>query len=135
MVTVAENNPEKLFSFSKEIQYSFAESRIFNHFRQRNPIFFCRISIFRSLRLELKDGIYCPFHSCVGCANVIDENMKNLMEKYINDETQVEFLPVKAHSEEYGEKQYFILHFLKVHDVIDTEHTVYAPFRRPSRHS
>ena len=67
-----------------------------------------------SLRLELKDGMYCPFHCCVGCANVIDENMKNLMEKYINDETQVEFLPVKAHSDEYGEKQYFILHFLKI---------------------
>ena len=30
MVTVAENNPEKLFSFGKEIQYSFAESQIFD---------------------------------------------------------------------------------------------------------
>ena len=38
------------------------------------------------------------------------------MAKYIDDETQVEFLPVKAHSEEYGEKQYYILHFLKIHD-------------------
>ena len=80
----------------------------------------------QSLRLELKDGIYCPFHCCVGCANVINEEMKNLMEKYIDNETQVEFLPVKAHSDEYGEKQYYILHFLKIHDVIDTEHTVYS---------
>lgn len=79
-----------------------------------------------SLRLELKDGIYCPFHKCVGCANVIDEDMKTLMEQYVDDETMVEFLPVKAHSEKYGEKQYYILHFLEIHDVIDTEHTVYS---------
>lgn len=81
---------------------------------------------YESLRLELKDGIYCSFHNCVGCANVIDEELKDLMEKYVDDETQVEFLPVKAYSAEYGEKQYYILHFLKIHDVIDVEHTVYS---------
>lgn len=80
----------------------------------------------QSLRLEHKDGVYCPFHNCVGTANVIDEEMKKVMEQYVNDETQVEFLPVMAHSEEYGDKQYYILHFLKIHDVIDTEHSVYA---------
>lgn len=78
-----------------------------------------------TLRLELKDGKYCSFHSCVGNANIVDEEMKILLEKYIDSETDVEFLPVMVHSEEYGDKQYYILHFLKIHDVIDEEHSVY----------
>ena len=79
----------------------------------------------KSLSFELKDGIYCPFHHCVGTVNIVDEDMKGIMEKYVDEDTQVEFLPVKAHSSEYGDKQYYILHFLKIHDVIDEEHTVY----------
>ncbi len=37
-----------------------------------------------TLRLELKDGKYCSFHSCVGNANIVDEEMKILLEKYVD---------------------------------------------------
>ena len=78
-----------------------------------------------TLSLYLKDGKYCSFHRCVGGGNLVDEELKTLFEKYIDSETDVEFLPVMVHSEEYGDKQYYILHFLKIHDVIDEEHSVY----------
>lgn len=31
------------------------------------------------------------------------------------------------HSKEYGDRQYYIVHFTKIYDVIDKEHTVYGP--------
>ena len=83
------------------------------------------IKDWQSLRFELRDGMYCHFHDCVGTVNIVDDELKTLFEKYIDSETDVEFLPVMVHSEEYGDKQYYILHFLKIHDVIDEEHSVY----------
>lgn len=80
----------------------------------------------RNLVVELKYGMYKPFHMCTGGANMVDEDLKNLLQSFIGDTKDVEFLPVKAVSEEYGDKQYYILHFTKIFDVIDYEHTVYA---------
>jgi hypothetical protein len=88
------------------------------------------VNNWQSLKLELRDGIYCHYHMCIGGANLVDDEMKRLFEQYITEDTQIEFLPVQVYSEIYGEKRYYILHFKKIHDVLDLEHTVYSYNRR-----
>lgn len=81
----------------------------------------------RSLVVELRDGKYSPFHMCIGGANMVSEELKELLESYIEDKDSIEFLPVKAVSEKYGDRTYYIMHFTKVFDVIDRDKTVYVP--------
>lgn len=78
-----------------------------------------------SLVLTLKDGPYCPFNDCVGSANVVTEELKELIQSFVPQDYDVEFLPVKVKSEEYGDKLCYILHFTKIFDVIDRENTIY----------
>jgi len=42
-----------------------------------------------------------------------------------NDEN-LEFLPVKAVSTEYGDRDFYIMHFKVIYDVIDTVKTIYV---------
>lgn len=79
-----------------------------------------------SLIVELKEGAYRPFHMCTGGANLVNEELKILMESYITPESNIEFLPIKAISKEYGNKTYYIIHFKKIHDVIDKTNTIYV---------
>ena len=82
----------------------------------------------KSLIVELKYGEYCPYHMCIGGANMVSEELKNLLESFIQpDNDDIEFLPIKARSKEYGNRIYYILHFKKIFDVIDKENTVYVP--------
>ena len=78
-----------------------------------------------TLAFELRDGEYAHFHMCVGGANAVSEELKTLFEQYCQDNPYIEFLPVKANSDKYGEKQYYIMHFKVICDVIDKEHTAY----------
>lgn len=78
-----------------------------------------------SLELTLKDGSYSPFNNCVGSANVVTEELKDLIQSFIPSDYEVEFLPVKVTSEEYGDKLCYIMHFTKIFDVIDKENTIY----------
>ena len=57
-----------------------------------------------SLVVELKDGIYRPFQLCVGGANMVNQDLKDLLQSFIG----------------YGE------HFKKIFDVIDTKNTLYV---------
>ena len=75
---------------------------------------------------ELKGGEYCPYLMGPWAVNLVDEDLKTLLEEYAEKE-YVEFLPVMIHSEQYGDRQYYIVHFTKIYDVIDKEHTVYGP--------
>ena len=79
-----------------------------------------------SLTVELKDGSYRPFHMCIGGANLVSQEMKELFETFIENNADIEFLPVKAESEIYGNKIYYIMHFKKVFDVIDCKNTIYV---------
>jgi hypothetical protein len=80
----------------------------------------------QSLVLELRDGPYRHFNTCVGGANVVSEEFKEALLPYcINSD--IEFLPVLVKSQEYGDRKYYIMHFLKVYDVIDKNATVYVP--------
>ena len=69
------------------------------------------IKNWESLVVELKDGSYRPFHMCVGGANLVNKELKTLIESYTTPESEIEFLPIKAISKEYGNKTYYIIHF------------------------
>ena len=79
-----------------------------------------------SLVVELKDGIYRPFQLCVGGANMVNQDLKDLLQSFIGINNDVEFLPIRAISEIYGEQTYYIMHFKTMFDVIDTENTIYV---------
>ncbi len=81
----------------------------------------------QSLVVELKDGPYRHFHMCVGWANMVSVDMMNLLQSLIGVNDDLEFLPVRVVSKEYGDKIYYIMHFKRVFDVIDKERTVYLP--------
>ena len=80
----------------------------------------------QSLVLELRDGVYCHFHACTGGANIISEEFTKLIESFTGDNNEIEYLPVKVISKEYGDRIYYILHFRKIFDVIDKAKTIYA---------
>ena len=83
---------------------------------------------YKDVIFTLKDGIYMPYHYGVGGANLVDDDLKCVIEKYINEDYPIEFLPVKAQSEEFGEKRYYILHFKAIFDVLDRDNCVYNTF-------
>ena len=57
----------------------------------------------QNLTLELRDGKYCPFLSCDAGANMVSEEMKDLLLSFIGDNDNIEFLPVTTKSKEYGD--------------------------------
>lgn len=74
--------------------------------------------------LTLSNGKYRPYDYCIGGAKMIDEDLKDLFQSYIGDDQNVEFLPVTANSNEYGNRKYYIVHFKQVYsDVIDKKHS------------
>ncbi|MDD7304474.1 MAG: hypothetical protein PUG76_08155, partial [Prevotellaceae bacterium] len=74
---------------------------------------------------ELQDGKYCPFDMGPHWVRLVDEELKELLETYAEKE-YTEFIPVMVRSKEYGDRQYYILHFKKIYDVIDKENTVFG---------
>lgn len=80
----------------------------------------------QSLVVELRDGIYRHFNVCTGGANLISKEFKDILCLYIPSDYDVEFLPVKVVSKDFGDKVYYILHFTKIFNVIDKETTLYA---------
>lgn len=81
----------------------------------------------QSLTVELKYGMYRHFHACTGGANMVSEELKDLLLSFVGKSEDIEFLPVKATSKEYGDRMYYIMHFKKIFDVIDKENTIYVP--------
>lgn len=59
-------------------------------------------------------------------ANMVNQDLKELLQSFISNDDDVEFLPVKAISELYGNQIYYIMHFKKIFDVIDTKNTIYV---------
>lgn len=57
---------------------------------------------------------------------MVSEELKELLESFVQDDPNIEFLPVKAISAEYGDRIYYILHFRKIYDVIDKKNTIYV---------
>lgn len=80
----------------------------------------------QSLVVELKYGTYRPFHACTGGANLVSQELKDLLLSFCSDNTYLEFLPIRAVSKEYGDKVYYIMHFKIIYDVIDIQNTIYV---------
>ena len=80
-----------------------------------------------NMTFTLKDGGYTHFLGSNIGAHFVSAELKQLIESYISDEYPLEFIPVQILSEIYGNKEYFIIHFTKIFDVIDPENTVYIP--------
>ena len=57
---------------------------------------------------------------------MISQEMKDLFVSLIGGNPDVEYLPVPVKSRKYGDKTYYILHFKKIYDVMDKEHTVFV---------
>ena len=57
---------------------------------------------------------------------MVNQDLKDLLQSFIGISNDVEFLPVRAISEIYGEQTYYIMHFKKIFDVIDTKNTLYV---------
>ena len=81
----------------------------------------------QSLVVELKYGPYRNFNMCVGNANIVSESFKAVIDEVAGNNPDLEFLPIRATSIEYGDRDYYIMHFKKVFDVLDKKNTVYAP--------
>ena len=78
------------------------------------------------LEVELRNGEYRHFNQCVGGANMITEEFKDLLLSFIAPNSNIEFLPVKAVSEKFGNKQLYIIHFKVIYDVINKKKTIYV---------
>ena len=79
-----------------------------------------------NLSYELTNGKYCPYGRGPHGVRLVNEELKELLERYAEKEF-IEFIPVIVKSAEYGDRQYYIVHFKKIYDVIDEENTVYGP--------
>lgn len=80
----------------------------------------------QSLVIELREGYYQHFDLCVGGANLLSQEMKDLFASFAGDNPDIEYLPLPVKSKKYGDKTYYILHFKKIYDVMDREHTVFV---------
>jgi hypothetical protein len=79
-----------------------------------------------NLEFKLMDGSYTSFMGSDIGANLVNEDLKELIGSFITDENQIQFLPVKVSSNLYGDKMYYILYFNIIHDVINTTKTMYV---------
>lgn len=87
-----------------------------------------KVKNWQRLVLELKDGPYRSFFSCVGEANVVSKAFMDVILSFVgSDNDYLEFLPVRIVSDKYGDAIYYILHFKKIFDVIDKDSTTYVP--------
>ena len=85
------------------------------------------IKNYNDIQLGLKDGNYADFDRCINGGNLVSEELKDLFISYMGDNPNIEFLPVKVVSKEYGDRIYYIMHFKIIYDVIDKKHSVYVP--------
>lgn len=85
------------------------------------------VEAYEHIVFELKDGMYAPFINSNCCAHFVDVDLKLVIEENIPKDYPLEFLPIKTISQEYGGKQYYLIHFTKIFDVIDEVHSKRIP--------
>lgn len=71
---------------------------------------------------ELEDGEFCHYHIGPWGVNLVDDILKDLITEYAEGQF-IEFVPVPVKSKEYGDRQYYIVHFKKIYDVVDWENS------------
>ena len=73
------------------------------------------------------DGEFAPFHNSNTRAHFVNEELKNLIKDFLPQNYPLEFLPIIIHNNQWGDKQYYLLHFTTIFDVIDMEHSKIIP--------
>jgi hypothetical protein len=81
---------------------------------------------YENLKFELRDGAYLHYRAVNAGANIVSKELKDLIMEYIPKDYPLEFLPITVHSDVYGNRQYFIMHFKVIFDVINKGKTIYA---------
>ncbi len=79
-----------------------------------------------NLIFTLKNGSYTSYMGSNIGANLVNEDLKNLIEEFITNDYPIKFIPVTVCSDQHGNKQYFILYFDIIFDVINTSKTIYV---------
>lgn len=79
-----------------------------------------------NLIFTLKNGSYTSYMGSNIGANLVNEDLKKLIEEFITNDYPIKFIPVTVFSEQHGNKQYFILYFDIIFDVINTSKTIYV---------
>ena len=79
------------------------------------------------MKFTLKDGEYTHFMGSNFGNKFISKELKELIENYIPKEYPLVFVPVHVYSNLYGNKDYFILHFDIIFDVLDRDNCIYLP--------
>lgn len=85
-----------------------------------------KVQNWENLELELRYGVYRDFHLCTGGANVVSERFMKAILPFVKDDSYLEFLPIKAKSTQFGDRQFYIMHFKKIFDVINMEKTIFV---------
>jgi hypothetical protein len=73
------------------------------------------------------DGEFAPFHNSNTRAHFVNEELKNLIKDFLPQNYPLEFLPIIIHNNQWGDKQYYLLHFTEIFDVIDLGHSKILP--------
>lgn len=68
---------------------------------------------------KLVEGGHGDMYLWYGGDKVISKELKELFESFISDTDTVSFLPCNIKSEEYGDREYYVLHMNKSYDVAD----------------
>lgn len=81
---------------------------------------------FENMVFALKGGIYLPFMNSNTTAIFANEELKNLIQETVTVDFPLEFYPIQAKSEEYGDKTYYLIHFKTISDIIDEKNSVWV---------
>lgn len=57
----------------------------------------------------------------------VSERLKNALVTRVSEKDEVEFFPINVHSNEYGDRTYYLIHFKKKHNVINPEISKTSP--------
>ena len=76
---------------------------------------------YKDIYYSLVHGVYRDFMGVTSGGNIVSEELKNVIEQFIPSDYPIEFLPITIHSDLYGDRVYYFLHFTKIFDVINLE--------------
>lgn len=125
-----EKNSKKVLKYNKIILSAYGkEGMIYALNKKKFPIIEDGepVDCLEDIILELRDGTYCDYMFCVSGGKLVSNAMKELLCKYVDDDSDIEFIPVTIHSKEYGNREYFLMHFKTVVDRIDYENSTMNP--------
>ncbi len=80
----------------------------------------------KMLEVELRYGLHPNYVVSSDLVRIVSPEMKQLLEKYMTDETAVSFYPIKVISKELGDRIHYIMQFNKITEALNPECSIYA---------